>query len=80
LDMQLIRGIDVDLTRQSIVRNCLTMFKDLNITPLAEGVETLGELSCLMTLGVSLIQGYVFALGQHMIAIQPAVDYILNSL
>ncbi|WP_342157531.1 EAL domain-containing protein, partial [Proteus mirabilis] len=57
LDMQLIRGIDVDLTRQSIVRNCLMMFKDLNITPLAEGVETLAELGCLIALGVPFIQG-----------------------
>ncbi|WP_217519215.1 EAL domain-containing protein [Vibrio metschnikovii] len=80
LDMQLIRGIDVDLTRQSIVRNCLTMFKDLNITPLAEGVETLAELGCLMTLGVPLIQGYVFAEPGFECLPKPDIDHILNTL
>lgn len=56
------------------------MFKDLNITPLAEGVETLAELGCLIALGVPLIQGYVFAKPGFECLPKPNIDYILNSL
>ncbi|OHU84765.1 MULTISPECIES: EAL domain-containing protein [Pseudoalteromonas] len=61
LDMALIRNIHEDRLRQAIVRNCLSMFHDLNITPLAEGVETVGEYQWLREAGVSLMQGYLFA-------------------
>ncbi|MBA6327070.1 EAL domain-containing protein [Colwellia sp. MB02u-6] len=61
LDMELIRNIDTDYARQSIVKNCLNMFCDLNITPLAEGIETKEEFICLRNFGVELMQGYLFA-------------------
>lgn len=61
LDMGLIRNIDKDKTRQSIVINCLSMFKDLNITPLAEGIETREEYFWLRDAGVELMQGYLLA-------------------
>lgn len=61
LDMELIRNIDTDFARQSIVRNCLNIFRDLNITPLAEGIETKEEFVFLRDLGVELMQGYFFA-------------------
>ena len=61
LDMELIRNIDSDAIRQSIVRNCLNIFRDLNITPLAEGIETEAEMRWLKEAGVALLQGYFFA-------------------
>ncbi|MBE3669017.1 diguanylate phosphodiesterase [Vibrio navarrensis] len=61
LDMGLIRDIDRDTTRQSIVTHCLAMFRDLNITPLAEGVENESEYRWLKEAGVALMQGYFFA-------------------
>lgn len=61
LDMDLIRNINNDKTRQSIVKNCLNMFRDLNITPLAEGIETKEEFLCLRDFGIELMQGYFFA-------------------
>ena len=61
LDMELIRDIDSDQTRQLIVKNCLNLFRDLKITPLAEGVETRAEMLWLRNAGVELIQGYFFA-------------------
>lgn len=61
LDMGLIRDIDRDTTRQSIVTHCLSMFRDLNITPLAEGIESEGEYRWLKEAGVALMQGYLFA-------------------
>ncbi|WP_438404999.1 EAL domain-containing protein, partial [Aeromonas hydrophila] len=61
LDMHLLRGIDHDPTRQAIVRHCLALFAELQITPLAEGIETREEMACLREMGVSLMQGYLFA-------------------
>ncbi|MFQ3231336.1 EAL domain-containing protein [Reinekea sp.] len=61
LDMALIRNIDQDKTRQAIVKNCLSMFTDLNMTSLAEGIETYEEFRWLKEAGVELMQGYLFA-------------------
>ena len=59
--MGLIRNIDQSESRQKIVKNCLNLFRDLHITPLAEGVETKAEKEWLSKAGVSLMQGYYFA-------------------
>lgn len=61
LDMELIRNIDQDKVRQVIVKNCLKMFAELNVTPLAEGIETMDEYHWLREAGVELMQGYLFA-------------------
>lgn len=61
LDMELIRNIASNPARQHIVRNCLNMFKDLGITALAEGIETVEEFDWLKNEGVELMQGYLFA-------------------
>ncbi len=61
LDMDMIRGIDTDPVRRTIVKHTLNMLQDLAIVPLCEGVETLDELAALKDLGVSLIQGYLLA-------------------
>ncbi len=61
LDMALIRNIDSNKVRQAIVKNCLTMFNELNITALAEGIETYEEYAWLRDAGIELMQGYYFA-------------------
>lgn len=61
LDMELIRNIPSNTARQHIVKNCLNMFKDLGITPLAEGIETEAEFLWLKNAGIELMQGYYFA-------------------
>lgn len=60
-DMALIRNIDADRNRQKIIRHCLNLFAELNIRPLAEGIETREEMQCLGDMGVELMQGYLFA-------------------
>jgi EAL domain-containing protein (putative c-di-GMP-specific phosphodiesterase class I) len=47
LDMDMIRGIDTDPVRRTIVKHTLRMLEELNIVPLCEGVETVGEMSAL---------------------------------
>jgi EAL domain-containing protein (putative c-di-GMP-specific phosphodiesterase class I) len=60
-DMELIRDIDTDTAKQKILLHALRMMQDLGITPLCEGVETVGEYQTLRALGVALMQGYLFA-------------------
>lgn len=61
LDMALLRGIDHDPVRQTIVQGILGMCRTLNIEVIAEGIETPGELAALQEMGVFLCQGYLFA-------------------
>lgn len=61
LDMDLTRGIDGDRTRRAIVRGVLSVCADLDIRPVAEGVETVDEARALADLGIHLMQGYLFA-------------------
>jgi EAL domain-containing protein (putative c-di-GMP-specific phosphodiesterase class I) len=61
LDMELTRNIHGDRARRSIVRAILAVCRDLGIIPVAEGVETASEARTLRDLGVTLMQGYLFA-------------------
>lgn len=61
LDMELTRNIDNDRARRAIVSGVLATCRDLDIVPVAEGVETDGEAATLAGLGVRLMQGYRFA-------------------
>ncbi len=61
IDMDLIRAIDVEPVKRSILRHTLRMLDDLGILAICEGVETLGELRALQDVGAHLIQGYLLA-------------------
>lgn len=61
IDMGLIRNIDADQGRQAIVGGIVSTARMLNIDVIAEGIETQGEAAALADLGVSLMQGYLFA-------------------
>lgn len=61
LDMDLIRDIDRDRAKRTIVSHLLAMLKDLDIAAVCEGVETAEELAALRDLGVDLMQGYAIA-------------------
>ncbi|MEM8637840.1 MAG: EAL domain-containing protein [Cyanobacteria bacterium P01_G01_bin.54] len=61
LDMALIRDIDQDPKRQSIVRAIAQVCQDLAIMPIAEGVETHAEWQTLADFGIDLFQGFYFA-------------------
>ena len=61
LDMELIRGIDSDPVKRTVVKHILNLLGDLGISPICEGVETRDELAVVSELGVNLIQGYLLA-------------------
>lgn len=61
LDMALVRSVDADPTKQRIARMLVELSTDLNISVVAEGVETRPELDHLVPFGCDLLQGYYFA-------------------
>lgn len=61
IDMELIRNIERDTSRQTIVKHSINMLVELGITPLAEGIETREEMQWLKDAGIELMQGYYFA-------------------
>jgi len=61
LDMALIRCIEVDRVKRAIVSHLVRLAADLGVQVVAEGIETFGEYETLRDLGVSLLQGYLFA-------------------
>jgi EAL domain-containing protein (putative c-di-GMP-specific phosphodiesterase class I) len=61
LDMELVRGIDTHRTKQSIVMSMVTLCHEMQVTVVAEGVETSAERDTLVDLGCDLLQGYLFA-------------------
>ncbi|MGC6329996.1 EAL domain-containing protein [Rhizorhabdus sp. FW153] len=66
IDMDLIRSIDTDRVKRSILKHTLNMVKDLGIQVICEGIETIGEFDVLRDMGVELMQGYL--LGRPSIA------------
>lgn len=61
IDMGLVRNLDTDRSRRSIVRNLVRLCEDMHIEVIGEGVETAGERDALRDAGVFLMQGYLFA-------------------
>lgn len=58
IDMDLMRGIDGDGFRQSIVRHLIALAHEQNILVVAEGLETEGEIDFARSVGADLLQGY----------------------
>lgn len=61
IDMKLIRGIDSSPARRAVVAGIVGMARELDITVLAEGIETEAEFLVLKAAGIRLFQGYWFA-------------------
>ena len=61
LDMGLIRNLDTDRSRRTIVGHLVRMCEEMHIQVIAEGVETPGERDALRDTGIYLMQGYLFA-------------------
>jgi EAL domain-containing protein (putative c-di-GMP-specific phosphodiesterase class I) len=61
IDMELLRDIHLVRSKQVIVSGLASMARQLDITVLAEGVESEAELTVLRAAGITLFQGYYFA-------------------
>ena len=74
IDMDLIRNVDGSRPRQAIVRSLVRLCEEMNITVVAEGIETVAERDFLRDAGIRLMQGYLIAKPafRAIAAIQPA--------
>jgi EAL domain-containing protein (putative c-di-GMP-specific phosphodiesterase class I)/ActR/RegA family two-component response regulator len=61
IDMSLVRGVDSDARKRSIVGAMTKLCDELGTMVVAEGVETPGERDTLAKVGCDLLQGYLFA-------------------
>jgi EAL domain-containing protein (putative c-di-GMP-specific phosphodiesterase class I) len=61
IDMALTRDIQADRVRRAIVASIMSLCRELSISVIAEGVESMPEAVVLRDLGVRLFQGYLFA-------------------
>lgn len=61
IDMHLVRDVNSSAARKAILSAILFVARQLDIVVLAEGVETLDEVTTLRAAGVRLMQGYYFA-------------------
>jgi EAL domain-containing protein (putative c-di-GMP-specific phosphodiesterase class I) len=59
-DMSLVRGIDSSPTQRKIISAMTSLFAEMEVNVIAEGVETESERDVLIELGVDLMQGYLF--------------------
>ncbi len=61
LDMSLVRGVDRSSIRQRLVGSMTALCKEMGMSVIAEGVETVAERDSVCSLGCDLLQGYLFA-------------------
>ncbi|WP_157477916.1 EAL domain-containing protein [Granulicella tundricola] len=61
LDMDLTRNLHARPTALAIVRSTAELCRELGVTCIAEGVETVEELRALRSCGIRLMQGYLLA-------------------
>lgn len=61
VDMSIVRGVDRSATKQKMCGSIISLCRDLNISLIAEGIETPEERDTLVRLGGDLCQGYLFA-------------------
>lgn len=61
IDLGLVRNVDSEPMKQTLIRTIVRLAHDLDIDVIAEGVETAAEAEALHALGCPLLQGYYFA-------------------
>lgn len=61
IDRALVCGVEHDPARRGLIESLLAFAERLNIRVIAEGVERASELTCLRSLGVRFVQGYLLA-------------------
>lgn len=61
IDMTLTRGIDKSPVKRKLVGSLTALCKEMGMTVVTEGVETVEERDTLVEVGCDLLQGYLFA-------------------
>jgi EAL domain-containing protein (putative c-di-GMP-specific phosphodiesterase class I) len=61
LDMTLVRDVEKTPIKAKLVQSLCAVCRDLGVTVVAEGIETVPERDCIIELGCDLLQGYLLA-------------------
>lgn len=61
MDLSLVRDVDSDPMKQTLLRSIVGLARELGISVIAEGIETHAERQTVSNLGCGLLQGYLFA-------------------
>jgi EAL domain-containing protein (putative c-di-GMP-specific phosphodiesterase class I) len=76
IDMALVRNIDQSAIKRTIVASVVALTREIGIVPLAEGIETIGELDVIRSLGIDLCQGYLLGRpSTEIIARVPSIEF-----
>jgi EAL domain-containing protein (putative c-di-GMP-specific phosphodiesterase class I) len=59
-DMSLVRGVDANPRKQRLIGAMSSLFSELGLLTISEGVETALERDALLHIGCNLLQGYLF--------------------
>lgn len=65
LDRVIIADLDQDVQRQTVIKHMVAMCQDLGVVLLAEGIETVAELTVLQEVGVTVGQGFLLGRPQR---------------
>lgn len=76
IDQEIIRGIHLDPTRRALATALVMFARDLGATVIAEGIDNVGDLATVSTLGIDAAQG--FLLGRPDEQPQPASEVPLR--
>ncbi|GAB5374051.1 MAG: hypothetical protein AcusKO_05130 [Acuticoccus sp.] len=60
IDKQFIAGIETDQSKQAIIKGILQIAEAMNLTVIAEGVETAAQQAVLREIGCRYAQGYLY--------------------
>jgi EAL domain-containing protein (putative c-di-GMP-specific phosphodiesterase class I) len=61
VDMSLVRDVDRDRTKQTLIRSTIALCRDLEVRVVLEGVERVEELEMARSLGADFVQGYLLS-------------------
>ncbi len=65
LDMELVRNVDRSPTKRELVRSMSQVCRQLGITSIAEGIETVEERDVVVDLGCDLLQGFFYGAAER---------------
>jgi len=68
IDMSLVRGVDSQPTKQTVIRSMTALCRELGMGLVAEGVETTAEREALTRLGCAFLQGFLFGRPQAVVS------------
>ena len=61
IDQSFVQGIETDNKKLGVVKAIVALAKSLQLSCIAEGIETEGQRACLQNLGCERFQGYLFS-------------------